>query len=332
MSSYAPDFADPFPRIRRERHVERKHPPREVKNFVAAGVAAALSSSLYNPFDCLKVRWQVLPTTSGEKSLMAFGLKIVREEGLINGLWRPGVGANALGMGLSSGIRFGYYEPVRNALMGDSQKSYQHMVLAGLVTGSVGYIITTPFHLLKTTIQAEKGSKSPYVTDFVSGVQRIFRQGGLTSLYRGAIPLSSRGALFTAGQLMGTLFVSEKECLDLPQIIQCYCLVLGYDGVKTFAKNRGYQDSTYLHVVSAISASFWASALSTPADLVMAKYMSSRSKESLVDCIFHIYAQGGIAGFWRGWTIFFFRLTPSLLTYSTVYEQLRRELGLGYFD
>jgi Mitochondrial carrier protein len=139
MSSYAPDFADPFPRIRRERHVERKHPPREVKNFVAAGVAAALSSSLYNPFDCLKVRWQVLPTTSGEKSLMAFGLKIVREEGLINGLWRPGVGANALGMGLSSGIRFGYYEPVRNALMGDSQKSYQHMVLAGLVTGSVGY-------------------------------------------------------------------------------------------------------------------------------------------------------------------------------------------------
>ena len=120
--------------------------------------------------------------------------------------------------------------------------------------------------------------------------------------------------------------------LDLPQIIQCYCLVLGYDGVKTFAKNRGYQDSTYLHVVSAISASFWASALSTPADLVMAKYMSSRSKESLVDCIFHINAQGGIAGFWRGWTIFFFRLTPSLLTYSTVYEQLRRELGLGYFD
>lgn len=211
MSSYAIDSAVPFPRIRRERLVEWKHPALELKNFVAAGVAAALSSSLYNPLDCLKVRWQVLPATSGENSLVAFGLKIVREEGLINGLWRPGVGANALGMGLSSGIRFGYYEPVRNALVGDSQKSCQHMVLAGLVTGSVGYVITTPFHLLKTTIQAEKGSKSPYVTDFVSGVQRIFRQGGLASLYRGAIPLSSRGALFTAGQLMGTLFVPEKN-------------------------------------------------------------------------------------------------------------------------
>jgi hypothetical protein len=205
--AHASDFADPFPRIRGE----WKHPPREFKNFVAAGIAAALSSSLYNPLDCLKVRWQVLPATSGEKNLLMFGLKIVREEGLINGLWRPGLGANALGMGLSSGIRFGGYEPVRNALVGDSEKSYQHMILAGLITGSIGYIITTPLHLLKTTIQAEMGQKSPYVKDFVSGVQRIVGQGGLASLYRGAIPLSSRGALFTAGQLMGTFCLYAKE-------------------------------------------------------------------------------------------------------------------------
>lgn len=204
---HAIDFADPFPRTRGE----WKHPPREFKSFVAAGIAATLSSSLYNPLDCLRVRWQVLPAASGEQNLLLFGLRIVREEGLINGLWRPGLGANALGMGLSSGIRFGGYEPVRNALVGESQKSYQHMVLAGLITGSVGYIITTPFHLLKTTIQAEMGQKSPYVKDFASGARRIVEQGGLSSLYRGAIPLSSRGALFTAGQLMGTFCWHAKE-------------------------------------------------------------------------------------------------------------------------
>jgi hypothetical protein len=110
------------------------------------------------------------------------------------------------------------------------------------------------------------------------------------------------------------------------------CPTIGYDGLKTFAKSNGYQDNIYLHVISGLSASFWASALSAPADLVMAKYMSSRSKETLVDCIRQIYAQGGISGFWRGWTVFFLRLTPSLLTYSTVYEQLRNDLGLGYFD
>jgi hypothetical protein len=223
MTSYNTDFADSHAIDFADLFVsdEWKHPSREVKNFVAAGIAAALSSSLYNPLDCLRVRWQVLPLASGEQNLVMFGLKIVREEGLINGLWRPGLGANVLGMGLSSGIRFGGYEPVRNALVGDSTKSYQHMVLAGLITGSMGYIIATPFHLLKTTIQAEKGQKSPYVTDFVSGVRRIVGQGGLTSLYRGAIPLSSRGAMFTAGQLMGMYMhaVCMRKKSFSPQIL-----------------------------------------------------------------------------------------------------------------
>jgi solute carrier family 25 uncoupling protein 8/9 len=106
----------------------------------------------------------------------------------------------------------------------------------------------------------------------------------------------------------------------------------GYDGLKTMAKNRGYEDNVYLHVASGISASFWASFLSAPADLVMAKYMSSKSKESLGNCVKEIYVKNGIIGFWRGWSLFFMRLTPSLLTYSTVYEQLRHNLGLGYFE
>jgi len=98
------------------------------------------------------------------------------------------------------------------------------------------------------------------------------------------------------------------------------------------ARDRGYSDNVYLHVASGLSASFWASFLSAPADLVMAKYMSSKTRESLADCIKEIYLQQGVVGFWRGWTLFFVRLTPSLLTYSTIYEQLRHNLGLGYFQ
>lgn len=95
------------------------------------------------------------------------------------------------------------------------------------------------------------------------------------------------------------------------------------------AKEHGYDDNIYLHVASGLSASFWASFLSAPADLVMSKYMSSKS--GLADCVKDIYQQHGVVGFWRGWTLFFVRLTPSLLTYSTMYEQLRHHLGLGYF-
>lgn len=110
-----------------------------------------------------------------------------------------------------------------------------------------------------------------------------------------------------------------------------YCFA-GYDGMKTWAKSQGFEDNAMLHVVSGVSASFWASFLSAPADLVMAKFMACPQKQSLAKCITDIYAQGGLVGFWRGWSVFFLRLTPSLLTYSTVYEKLRQELGLGYFD
>jgi hypothetical protein len=37
----------------------------------------------------------------------------------------------------------------------------------------------------------------------MTGMQQIVQKQGFASLYRGAIPLSSRGALFTAGQLVG---------------------------------------------------------------------------------------------------------------------------------
>lgn len=189
-----------------DEHLVKVHPPSPLTlNFMAAGMAAALSSSMYNPLDCLKVRWQVTTTANAEASLLSFGYKIVRTEGLVNGLWKPGLGAQAWGMGLSSGIRFGCYEPFRNALVGDDgEKSYEHMLWAGLAAGSIGYVVTTPFHLLKTTMQAQLESpKGPYITDFVTGMQRIVQEQGFASLYRGAIPLSSRGALFTAGQLMG---------------------------------------------------------------------------------------------------------------------------------
>mmetsp|Transcript_9439 Transcript_9439/g.17161 ORF Transcript_9439/g.17161 Transcript_9439/m.17161 type:complete len:98 (-) Transcript_9439:1029-1322(-) len=96
------------------------------------------------------------------------------------------------------------------------------------------------------------------------------------------------------------------------------------------ARDAGYKDNAYLHVASAVSASFWASFLSAPADLVMAKYMSSQN--TLSNSIREIYIRHGVVGFWRGWTVFLVRLTPSLLTYSTLYEQLRHNLGLGYFE
>lgn len=308
-------------------------PSPRVLNCIAAGTAAAISIAAYNPLDCLRVRWQVAAASPVHSSaavtssgLISFGQQIVRTEGIWQGLWKPGLGANVMGMAGSSAIRFGYYETVRNALCDkkENKKDVGSMFIAGLLCGSAGYLLTTPFHFLKTIIQAEKGvigingiyisgnrvGKEPFAVDLLQGAARMIQQQGITSLWKGALPLTCRGALFTAGQMVG------------------------YDGLKTIAWERGFQDGPALHIISSIAASFGASFLSAPADFVMAKYMTKSSQTtstSLYHCVKEVYINDGIVGFWRGWSLFFLRLTPVMVTSSMVYEQMRRELGLGYF-
>jgi dicarboxylate transporter 10 len=272
------------------------------RQFLAAATASAVASGLFNPLDSLRVRWQVQPH-SVNITILQFGQNILEKEGLIHGLWRPGLAANISGMAIASGIRFGNYEYVRNA-MGSDKKTW-HMAVAGLLCGGVAYAVTTPLHLIKTRLQGQAPSNS---STWRALVQVVHSSGRLTSLYQGWLPLAFRGSLFTAGQFVG------------------------YDGLKTFVKSHNsMQDGPFLHALASISASFCASFCSAPADYVMTRYMNGHSTD-LLECMLTIYREGGLVSFWRGWSVAFVRLTPVLFTYSAVYEQLRLQFGLGYLD
>jgi hypothetical protein len=97
------------------------------------------------------------------------------------------------------------------------------------------------------------------------------------------------------------------------------------------------EDSPKLHVVASVTSSFFASLLSGPADIVMSKYMSTPSNPgdrplTFFQSIHSVYQRGGIVAFWRGWPLNFARLTPAILTFSAVYEELRHQLGIGYLS
>lgn len=298
--------------------------------FFSAGITAAFTSSLYNSLDCLRVRWQVSNTTTHNNSLqhmVQFTSRIVQTEGFINGLWRPGIVANGIGMGTSGALRFGCYEIVRDALHDHSshqknKKNGFQMALAGLSCGAFAYFITTPFHLIKTMIQAERAmigpdglyrhgpkvGQKPQVTGLISGIQQIVQNHGVVGLWRGCIPLTARGATFTGGQLVG------------------------YDGFKTICKSNDIlQDGPLLHASAGVVAAGCATLTATPADYTMSRYMASTDEKSVLVVVKRIYQEGGILGFWRGSTINFCRSTPVFLTYTAVYEQLRHYFGLGYF-
>ena len=63
-------------------------------NVVASSTCIAAAVIVFNPLDCLRVRWQVEPR-GGAPSLLAFAQRTIRTEGLVKGLWQPGLMANA---------------------------------------------------------------------------------------------------------------------------------------------------------------------------------------------------------------------------------------------
>jgi|EP00979_Chaetoceros_neogracilis_P013985 hypothetical protein len=326
LSPFGP-FVEPFPIFQRTNYsgpvntYEEGNLNKRMLLFFSAGTTAACTASLYNGLDCLRVRWQVCyPEPKG--TVVDFATNIIKTEGFVNGLWRPGIAANGIAMGLSGALRFGYYEIVRDALHADEgeEKNGVKMALAGLSCGAVAYFVTTPFHLLKTMIQAEKGligpnglylnglrmGKAPHVTGLFSGMKKVVAENGFLGLWRGCVPLTARGATFTAGQLVG------------------------YDGFKTLCKSSGIEEGPKLHALSGVVAAACATLTATPADYTMSRFMASH-ETSVAVIVKQIYKEGGITGFWKGSAINFCRSAPVFLTYTAGYEQLRHYFGLGYF-
>lgn len=122
----------------------------------------------------------------------------------MRGLWLPGVGCNAVGAALSRGIGMGCYPTVRDYIVGpDGEKGGGAMFLAGLISGGVGYGLSTPLWQLKTILQAGVETKGGLYRNGLHGLRSILQTSGIRGLYRGMSALVVRGALMNAGNTLG---------------------------------------------------------------------------------------------------------------------------------
>ena len=291
-------------------------------NMVAASSCIGTAVMLFNPLDCLRIRWQLEPK-GRHVSMWRYAASIVRSEGLVRGLWTPGIGSNAVGGAWSRGIGMGCYPAVRDWLISArgrerGEKDGLTMFLAGLISGGVGYGMSTPAWGVKTRLQASAGRVPPLYASGMHGIVHIARNEGLAALYRGASALVLRGALMNAGN------------------------TLGYDGAKTFARSRQWEEGPALHVVASVVAAFLSCTLSCPADLVMTRYQAApvaggdaaaRASRGVVAFASAMLRDEGPAAFYRGWTALFVRVAPLYILYLPIYEQVRvRVFGLDYMS
>jgi len=147
----------------------------------------------------------------------------------------------------------------------------------------------------------------------VDFIKKTIANEGVRGLYRGASILCMRGALLTAGHL------------------------LGYDGTKDVMKNYGIvEDGPILHLLSSVSAALLASFFCIPADYTMTKYMSLRdrgfSDVSIIRLVRDERKKHGVFRFYRGLSLLTITLFPILTFNNLTYEYLRFQLGIGYMD
>ena len=266
-------------------------------NIAAAAIAGCVQPLIFNPLDVLRIRFQVAGP-SAPASTIAFARSIIVREGLLNGLYLVGLRWNCLAVSLSQGLRMGLYPSVRNTVVGTDSLRPDLMALSGLLSGSVGYLISSPLFLLKVRAQAsaETGTWPPSPRSI----------GGY---WLGCTPMVARGALLTAGQ-MG-----------------------GYDASKRIGRRMGIRDGPMLVACAACAAGLSAATLSAPADVVtthMQSRAAAHAAPSISGSAREILKAGGLRGLFRGWSVSVARLVPTFVVGSTIYEQSRRALGLAY--
>ena len=190
-----------------------------LKEVLAAGGGCAVADGLLNPLETMKVKLQLQPESPRIYDGMLGGLsKAVAEDGLLQGLWLPGLAATFIRSFTYVGFRIGLYPTVKKAVQAksDGRDTLAVKILSGCFTGAIGSALFCPVDVVRLRMQADSGTLGPDGV-LVSGLRRglpprydstlsafssIVRQEGLTKgLYRGAGPTVLRAAVLSGSQL-----------------------------------------------------------------------------------------------------------------------------------
>lgn len=129
-------------------------------NMATGFIATFVGCAVINPIECLMIRYQVMP--GAKEGIGQFGRNIIKTEGLIKGLWAPGILAHSLGSGGGAVGRIGLYPIVRDSMTKavgakEGSKPYPIMIASGFVCGGSAYLFCAPVYQVKTMAQAEAG-------------------------------------------------------------------------------------------------------------------------------------------------------------------------------
>nr|XP_019007866.1 solute carrier family 25, member 34/35 [Kwoniella pini CBS 10737]OCF46647.1 solute carrier family 25, member 34/35 [Kwoniella pini CBS 10737] len=286
-----------------------------LESFLCGGLAGCGAVTISNIPETMKTRLQLQGELQRHnpsapkiyKNVFDVFVKTWKNEG-IRGLQRgliPAYGYQTL----LNGSRLGFYEPIRqnlNKLIGKkpTQGVVSTAIAAGAITGCIGAALGSPLFLVKARIQAYSpafpvGAQHYYKGSY-DALSTIVKSDGVLGLWRGVNTAILRTAMGSSVQLpsynLGKHYLTKWGMKDdsfwtffLASSLSGVCVCIMMQPADT-ALTRMYNQNTVK-------------------DPITGKVRGALY-QSPIDCLWKTFKAEGIAGWYKGTTAHFLRITP----------------------
>jgi len=263
------------------------------------------------PLDLVKNRMQVTKTGTGPRpSSVSVLLGVVRNEGLAT--LYTGLSAGLLRQATYTTTRLGIYTWLFEKFSSPDGSPPSFFMKAGLgmTAGATGAFVGTPAEVCLIRMTADghlPPDKRRNYKNVFDALLRMYREEGLTTLWRGAIPTMGRAMVVNAAQLAS------------------------YSQAKQAIMGTGYfTDGILCHFVASMISGLVTTIASMPVDIAKTriqnqKYIDGKPEyKGAIDVLAKVVKREGFFSLWKGFAPYYFRLGPHTVLTFIFLEQMNR--------
>eukprot|EP01138_Halocafeteria_seosinensis_P006345 gb/GECG01006486.1/.p1 GENE.gb/GECG01006486.1/~~gb/GECG01006486.1/.p1 ORF type:complete len:304 (+),score=36.65 gb/GECG01006486.1/:1-912(+) len=256
-----------------------------VKHCIAGGLAGGIEVAIMYPTEYVKTQLQLERRREDGKpprfkNSIDCAKKIVKDKGPL-ALYR-GLSSLLAGTVPKTSVRFTAYGQLKKLVKDkDGNLTPTRTLIAGMGTGAIESLaVVIPVETMKTKLIHDQNSDNPRFRGLFHGIKEVFKEEGITGVYRGVAP--------TLGKQMGNQGIRFMVFEEIKKLLQGS----SKDGPVPFWKS--FVGGGTAGIVSVLGT--------MPFDVVKTRMQGLEAKyyKHSLDCVIQMLKHEGILSFWKG--------------------------------